>query len=158
MGLAKSNRDGDRDARAARSKGGSGTRGGAGGAGFNGTAKINGTLRFEFQSNFDTGCEVQQIILAEVERHGFNPNSLFATRLALSQSPLARPAAASNNCGTGSQTRTSLPSLAVSRRWSHIIPPLSSAELRGRGTPWRWIRAFSPFLSGWHISRGSCGR
>ena len=48
-------------------------------------AKVNGTLRFEFPSNFDTGMEVQASILAEVERHGFNPNSIFATRLALEE-------------------------------------------------------------------------
>ena len=82
MGLAKPNRGGDRDAkqsaRATKSKGG-----GAGGA--NGTGKHNGTLHFEFLSNFDTGCEVQQQILDEVERHVFNPNSLFATRLALEE-------------------------------------------------------------------------
>jgi serine/threonine-protein kinase RsbW len=48
-------------------------------------AKVNGTLRFEFPSNFDTGTEVQTQILAEVERHGFNPNSIFATRLALEE-------------------------------------------------------------------------
>ena len=48
-------------------------------------AKVNGALRFEFPSNFDTGCEVQAQILKEVERHGFNPNSLFATRLALEE-------------------------------------------------------------------------
>ena len=48
-------------------------------------AKVNGTLRFEFPSNFDAGTDVQAQILAEVERHGFNPNSLFATRLALEE-------------------------------------------------------------------------
>ena len=86
MGFAKPKRDGDRAARPARpraKRGGSGARGSGGGV--NGTAKLNGTLRFEFESNFDTGCEVQQRILDEVERHGFNPNSLFATRLALEE-------------------------------------------------------------------------
>jgi serine/threonine-protein kinase RsbW len=47
--------------------------------------KVNGTLRYEFPSNFDTGCAVQAEILQEVERHGFNHNSLFATRLALEE-------------------------------------------------------------------------
>lgn len=81
MGLAKPNRGGGRDAkqtpRATKSKGGAGAP--------NGAAKHNGTLHFEFLSDFDTGCEVQQQILHEVERHGFNPNSLFATRLALEE-------------------------------------------------------------------------
>src|SRR4051794_36084200 len=86
MGLAKPNRDGGRDerpARASKAKGGRGT----GAAGTNGAAaaKVNGSLRFEFPSDFDTGCDVQRQILAEVERHGFNPNSLFATRLALEE-------------------------------------------------------------------------
>ena len=81
MGLAKPNREGGRDARGGRAKSG---KGGAGG--LNGTGKANnGSLHFEFQSNFDTGCEVQQRILDEVERHGFNTNSLFATRLALEE-------------------------------------------------------------------------
>jgi serine/threonine-protein kinase RsbW len=47
--------------------------------------KVNGTLRYEFPSNFDAGCAVQTEILQEVERHGFNHNSLFATRLALEE-------------------------------------------------------------------------
>lgn len=85
MGLPKpTNRDGGRDARPTRARGK-----GANGAGANGggglKAKVNGTLRFDFPSNFDTGCDVQRQILAEVERHGFNPNSLFATRLALEE-------------------------------------------------------------------------
>jgi len=79
MGLAKPNRPQGRDARPARSK----AKGG--GSDLNGSAKVNGTLRFEFQSNFDTGCEVQERILREVERQGFNTNSLFATRLALEE-------------------------------------------------------------------------
>ena len=79
MGLAKPNREGGRVARGARGK----SKGGAGGP--NGADKVNGSLHFEFQSNFDTGCEVQQRILDEVERHGFNTNSLFATRLALEE-------------------------------------------------------------------------
>jgi serine/threonine-protein kinase RsbW len=83
MGLAKPKGDGDRnDARPGRAKP-KAARGGGGGAG--GTGKVNGTLRFEFASNFDEGCAVQQQILDEVERHGFNPNSLFATRLALEE-------------------------------------------------------------------------
>src|SRR3954463_3041964 len=45
----------------------------------------NGTLRFEFASDFDKGCAVQQRILEEVKRHGFNANSIFATRLALEE-------------------------------------------------------------------------
>lgn len=91
MGLAKPNRDGGGDARAARARSkppGAGRLSGTGlnGAGkLNGTAKHNGTLHFEFQSDFDTGCEVQQRILDEVARHGFNTNSLFATRLALEE-------------------------------------------------------------------------
>ncbi len=72
MGLAKPNRDGgDRGAPPPR----------GGGA----KVKVNGSLRFEFSSNFDTGTEVQTRILKEVERHGFNPNSIFATRLALEE-------------------------------------------------------------------------
>src|SRR4028119_2465089 len=67
-----------------RSATGPGVRGGAG-AGVGG--KVNGPLRFEFASDFDAGCAVQQQILDEVERHGFNPNSLFATRLALGEAP-----------------------------------------------------------------------
>ena len=88
MGLPKpTNRDGGRDPRPARPKGKGAGANGTGAAGGNGpiTAKVNGTLRFEFPSNFDTGCDVQRQILAEVERHGFNPNSLFATRLALEE-------------------------------------------------------------------------
>ena len=70
MGLAKPNRDGgDRGTRPARGP----------------KAKVNGSLRFEFPSDFDIGTEVQARILEEVERHGFNPNSLFATRLALEE-------------------------------------------------------------------------
>ena len=87
MGLAKPNRQGDRDARPARAKpkGGTGGHAGGGNGGVNGTAKANGTLHFEFPSDFDAGCEVQQRVLEEVERHGFNTNSLFATRLALEE-------------------------------------------------------------------------
>src|SRR3954451_9723891 len=48
-------------------------------------SKVNGSMRFEFASDFDTGCAVQAEILREVERHGFNHNSLFATRLALEE-------------------------------------------------------------------------
>ncbi len=79
MGLAKPNRPEGRDARPARGKAN------GGGPRVNGSAKGNGALRFEFQSNFDTGCEVQQRILDEVKRQGFNTNSLFATRLALEE-------------------------------------------------------------------------
>ena len=64
MGLAKRKRDGEH---------GTGSR------------KVNGTLRYEFPSDFDTGCVVQAEILKEIERHGFNHNSLFATRLALEE-------------------------------------------------------------------------
>ena len=91
MGLAKPNRGGDRDAsrpaRAAKpGKGGSSTGdGGRDATGAINSSKHNGTLHFEFQSDFDIGCEVQQKILDEVERHGFNTNSLFATRLALEE-------------------------------------------------------------------------
>jgi serine/threonine-protein kinase RsbW len=81
MGFAKPSRDGGRDPRPTRAQG----KGAGGGSGGPITAKVNGTLRFEFPSNFDTGCDVQRQILAEVERHGFNPNSLFATRLALEE-------------------------------------------------------------------------
>lgn len=81
MGLAKPNRRRDRDAkqtpRPTKSKGGADAP--------NGAAKHNGTLHFEFHSDFDTGCQVQQQILEEVERHGFNTHSLFATRLALEE-------------------------------------------------------------------------
>ena len=73
MGLAKPNRRGDRDLRAPRAKS---TKGGK---------PANGSLHFEFASNFDTGCDVQRQILAEIKRHGFNTNSLFATRLALEE-------------------------------------------------------------------------
>ena len=74
MGLAKPNRHGDRD-RPPRAKGK--------GSGLNGTPTANGVLHFEFPSDFEIGCDVQQRILQEVERQGFNSNSLFATRLAL---------------------------------------------------------------------------
>ena len=84
MGLAKPNRHGDRDARLPRSKKG-GTGAGAGGGTGNGVTRVNGDLKFDFASNFDAGIEVQTEILKEVERHGFNPNSLFATRLALEE-------------------------------------------------------------------------
>jgi serine/threonine-protein kinase RsbW len=92
MGLAKRKRDGHGDdERAARVKGKSSATAAAGatagapsGPGAIAT-KVNGSLRFEFHSNFDTGCDVQTQILKEVERHGFNPNSLFATRLALEE-------------------------------------------------------------------------
>ena len=73
MGVAKPSRRGDRDDRAPRSKS---LKGGKAG---------NGSLHFEFASNFDTGCDVQKQILDEVKRHGFNTNSLFATRLALEE-------------------------------------------------------------------------
>ena len=82
MGLAKPNRPGDRDARPTRTKAKGGAAGGGGGSA-NGAA--NGALHFEFPSDFDTGCQVQERILAEVARHGFNTNSLFATRLALEE-------------------------------------------------------------------------
>jgi serine/threonine-protein kinase RsbW len=72
MGLAKPSRRGDRDDGPPRAKGAA-------------AGKVNGTLHFEFPSNFDTGCDVQRQILREVERHGFNTNSLFATRLALEE-------------------------------------------------------------------------
>lgn len=87
MGLAKPNRQGDRDARPARNKArGGAAGGGSGGAnGVSGAAKGNGILHFEFPSDFDAGCEVQQLVLDEIERHGFNTNSLFATRLALEE-------------------------------------------------------------------------
>ena len=86
MGLPKpTNRDGGRDPRPARAKGKGAGANGAAGSGSPITAQVNGSLRFEFPSNFDTGCDVQRQILAEVERHGFNPNSLFATRLALEE-------------------------------------------------------------------------
>src|SRR5688500_3701485 len=84
MGLAKPNRDGGRHERPARAKGKGGGKAAARGAAGT-SAKVNGSLRFEFPSNFDTGCDVQRQILAEVERHGFTANSLFATRLALEE-------------------------------------------------------------------------
>jgi serine/threonine-protein kinase RsbW len=67
MGVAKRNRDDRREPPRSRAN------------------KVNGTMRFEFTSDFDTGCAVQAEILREVERHGFNNNSLFATRLALEE-------------------------------------------------------------------------
>jgi serine/threonine-protein kinase RsbW len=70
MGLAKSNRDGPRNERTRAKRGGGGA---------------NGTLRFDFPSNFNDGSACQQRIIEEVERHGFNPNSIFATRLALEE-------------------------------------------------------------------------
>jgi serine/threonine-protein kinase RsbW len=76
MGLARPNRDGARDDRAAAARAVKGK---------SRSSKSNGTLSFEFPSNFDTGCDVQKQILAEVERQGFNSNSLFATRLALEE-------------------------------------------------------------------------
>ena len=82
MGLAKPNRPGDSGRRSsARARGKSA----AGGGGAARGGKVNGTLRFEFPSNYDTGIDVQTQILKEVERHGFNTNSLFATRLALEE-------------------------------------------------------------------------
>jgi serine/threonine-protein kinase RsbW len=82
MGFAKRKRDDeDRGPCAGASKAGS-----AGDAATASTKrKVNGTLRYEFPSNFDAGCAVQAEILQEVERHGFNHNSLFATRLALEE-------------------------------------------------------------------------
>lgn len=79
MGLAKPNREGASDAGPACAKPKSG------GSALNGAAKVNGILRFEFGSSFDAGCEVQQRIVDEVERHGFNANSVFAIRLALEE-------------------------------------------------------------------------
>jgi serine/threonine-protein kinase RsbW len=76
MGLAKPNRSGGRDERPRSSRAGKSRIA---------AEKVNGTLRFEFLSNFDHGCDVQKQILKEVERHGFNTNSLFATRLALEE-------------------------------------------------------------------------
>jgi serine/threonine-protein kinase RsbW len=74
MGFAKRSRDGGgNDPAASRAKAKS-TSGGA-----------NGNLKYEIASNFDDGCEVQRQILKEIERHGFNTNSLFATRLALEE-------------------------------------------------------------------------
>jgi serine/threonine-protein kinase RsbW len=87
MGFAKRNRDGGRvDERTGRANKPKvpPTGAAAAGAAAAGT-RVNGSLRFEFPSNFDTGCDVQAQILKEVERHGFNPNSLFATRLALEE-------------------------------------------------------------------------
>src|SRR3954451_22457617 len=87
MGLAKPNRDrgGEQRPTRAKGKGAGGGGGGSGGANGAATAHVNGKLRFEFLSDFDAGCDVQRQILAEIERHGFNPNSIFATRLALEE-------------------------------------------------------------------------
>ena len=86
MGLAKRKRDGHGDdERAGRATKGKSTGTAAAAASGAVASKVNGSLRFEFLSNFDTGCDVQTQILKEVERHGFNPNSLFATRLALEE-------------------------------------------------------------------------
>jgi len=86
MGLANANHDGGRDARTTRAKSDKAGGGGVNGSGVrNGDGKTNGALRFEFQSDFDAGCAVQQRILDEAARHGFNANSLFATRLALEE-------------------------------------------------------------------------
>lgn len=81
MGLARPNRDGARHDRAA------GARAGASKSGRvkSRAGRSNGKLSFEFASNFETGCDVQKQILAEIERQGFNSNSLFATRLALEE-------------------------------------------------------------------------
>jgi serine/threonine-protein kinase RsbW len=82
MGFAKRKRDDEQRGPCAESaKAG----GGGGGNASSAKTKVNGTLRYEFASNFDTGCAVQAEILQEVERHGFNHNSLFATRLALEE-------------------------------------------------------------------------
>src|SRR6476661_7514709 len=82
MGFAKRKRDDEQRGPCAESaKAG----GGGGGSASSAKGKVNGTLRYEFPSNFDTGCAVQAEILQEVERHGFNHNSLFATRLALEE-------------------------------------------------------------------------
>src|SRR3954471_18366017 len=78
MGFAKPTRggsDGEHTSSPSRGK----AKGSSGGGG------SNGNLKFEITSNFDDGCEVQRQILKEIERHGFNPNSLFATRLALEE-------------------------------------------------------------------------
>ena len=82
MGFAKRKRDDDerRGPCAGATKGGAGSAASA-----SVKSKVNGTLRYEFPSNFDAGCAVQAEILQEVERHGFNHNSLFATRLALEE-------------------------------------------------------------------------
>jgi serine/threonine-protein kinase RsbW len=83
MGVAKRKRRVHDDDAHASTSGRRARAGGAGGA--PARRKVNGTLRYEFPSNFDTGCAVQAEILREVERHGFNHNSLFATRLALEE-------------------------------------------------------------------------
>src|SRR5688500_19905596 len=85
MGLAKPNRPGGRAARPTRTQATGGAAGAAGGGGGAANGGPNGAFHFEFPSDFDAGCEVQERILAEVARHGFNTNSLFATRLALEE-------------------------------------------------------------------------
>jgi serine/threonine-protein kinase RsbW len=83
MGFAKRKRDDDdRGPCAGAAKAGGARRAAAVASA---RSKVNGTLHFEFPSNFDDGCAVQTEILQEVERHGFNHNSLFATRLALEE-------------------------------------------------------------------------
>jgi serine/threonine-protein kinase RsbW len=81
MGLAKPNRGAGRGNRSSAAA----PRGGGKPKGRAGSSRVNGTLRFEFPSDFDAGCDVQRQILKEVERRGFNSNSLFATRLALEE-------------------------------------------------------------------------
>jgi serine/threonine-protein kinase RsbW len=84
MGFAKRKRDDENRgpcARAAKSGGAAGNAAASASV----KSKVNGTLRYEFPSDFDAGCAVQTEILQEVERHGFNHNSLFATRLALEE-------------------------------------------------------------------------
>ncbi len=80
MGLAKPNDRGDRGAGRTHAKEtGGDLKAGAG------KATVNGSLRFEFASGFEAGLDVQRQILAEIERRGFNTNSVFATRLALEE-------------------------------------------------------------------------
>jgi len=81
MGFAKRKRDDEGRGPCA----GAAKTGGAGSAASTPKTKVNVTLRYEFPSDFDAGCAVQTEILQEVERHGFNHNSLFATRLALEE-------------------------------------------------------------------------
>ena len=97
MGLAGSNRRGDRDPRPPRAKSGpargagppAGPRPQGGGTGSgNGSAPPPGqgqVLRFTIPSDFDHGYEVQRRILEGAQQAGFSANSTFALKLALDE-------------------------------------------------------------------------
>ena len=77
MGVAGSNRRG----------GGAGSSGaGSSGAGSSGAdASTPGSFRVTIPSEFGAGRDVQERILADVQRHGFSTDSTFAIRIALEE-------------------------------------------------------------------------